>query len=169
MAPESAPGRAVLENQARRLLELARAQSGESVDRMVKSLGEFQPRGAGTRRSWYDWQERPETISLLTGLAVMHALGPDATLELVFGSAYARGSEASDELSERVDRLHAAIADALAEVTRLRERVEGFVVPELERQGELLARVVAGVEGAGILDTAAPEQPVKRRKGAAGG
>jgi hypothetical protein len=168
MAPESAPSREVLESQARRLLELAKARRGESVDRMVKALGEFQPRGAGTRRSWYDWQERPETISLLTGLAVMHALGPDATLEVVFGSAETRGSGASNELSERVDHLHAAIADALAEVARLRERVEGFVVPELERQAELLARVVAGVEGAGILGTAAAEPSEKRPRGAAG-
>jgi hypothetical protein len=57
------------------LLEQARERTGASVERMVKTFGELQPRGAVTRRSWYDWQERPETVSLLTGLAAMHALG----------------------------------------------------------------------------------------------
>jgi hypothetical protein len=69
------------------LLERARERTGASVERMVKTFGELQPRGAVTRRSWYDWQERPETVSLLTGLAAMHALGPEASMELVFGEA----------------------------------------------------------------------------------
>ena len=69
MPPESVPSREALESQARQLLELARKRTGASVERMVKTFGEFQPRGAETRRSWYDWQERPETVSLLTGLS----------------------------------------------------------------------------------------------------
>ena len=32
---------------------------------------------------------------------------------------------------------------------QLRERVEGFVVPELQRQGELLATVLADLKDAG--------------------
>src|ERR671928_808505 len=75
MPPEPVPSREALESQARRLLEQARERTGASVERMVKTFGELQPRGAVTRRSWYDWQERPETVSLLTGLAAMHALG----------------------------------------------------------------------------------------------
>ena len=74
MSPEPVPDRETLESQARRLLEQARERTGASVERMVKAFGELQPRGAVTRRTWYDWQERPETVSLLTGLAAMHAL-----------------------------------------------------------------------------------------------
>ena len=37
----------------------------------------------------------------------------------------------------------------MTELMQLRERVEGFVVPELQRQGELLATVLAGAEDAG--------------------
>src|SRR5437763_785825 len=62
-------------------------RTGASVERMVKTFGELQPRGAVTRCSWCDWQERPETVSLLTGLAAMHALGREASMELVFGEA----------------------------------------------------------------------------------
>ena len=84
MANESSFPREVLEDQARRLLESARRQSGASVEQMVQLLGELQPRKALTRRSWYDWQNRPETISLLTGLALIQMLGPEATIELLF-------------------------------------------------------------------------------------
>src|SRR3954463_8740482 len=87
VSPEPVPSREELESQARRLLELARERTGASVERMVKTFGELQPRGAVTRRSWYDWRERPETVSLLTGLAAMHALGPDASMKLVFAEA----------------------------------------------------------------------------------
>src|ERR671928_1371715 len=93
MPPEPVPSREALESQARRLLEQARERTGASVERMVKTFGELQPRGAVTRRSWYDWQERPETVSLLTGLAAMHALGPEASMALVFGEE-AAGVEA---------------------------------------------------------------------------
>src|SRR3954454_13723878 len=92
VSPESVPSREAVESQARRLLELARERTGASVERMVKTFGEFEPRGAVTRRSWYDWQERPETVSLLTGLAAMHALGPDASMELVFGEVAGGGA-----------------------------------------------------------------------------
>ena len=93
------PVREELESQARRLLELARERTGASVERMVKTFGELQPRGAVTRRSWYDWQERPETVSLLTGLAAMHALGPEASMELLFGEAagVATGVDSADQ------------------------------------------------------------------------
>ena len=80
------PSREALEDQARRLLEHARRHSGASVEEMVKALGELQPRGAETRRSWYDWNEKPETVSLLTGLAAIQMLGPEGTMELLFGS-----------------------------------------------------------------------------------
>ena len=126
------------------MLEQARERTGASVERMVKTFGELQPRGAVTRRSWYDWQERPETVSLLTGLAAMHTLGPEASMELVFGQA--AGIEAgvdSATRNERMDQLQAAVEDAMTELMQLRERVEGFVVPELQRQGELLATVLA--------------------------
>jgi hypothetical protein len=55
-----------------------------------------------TRRSWYDWQERPETVSLLTGLAAMHVLGPKASIELVFGEKAAgvgAGVDSAPEMS----------------------------------------------------------------------
>jgi hypothetical protein len=128
------------------LLELARERTGASVEGMVKTFGELQPRGAVTRRSWYDWQERPETVSLLTGLAAMHALGPEASMELVFGEAAGVGA-ATDA---RMDQLQSAVEDAMTELVQLRVRVEGFVVPELQRQGELLATVLAGGEDAGV-------------------
>src|SRR3954466_13921757 len=118
---------------------------------MVKTFGELQPRGAVTRRSWYDWQERPETVSLLTGLAAMHALGPEASMELVFGEAAAGvGADADSATRDaRIDQLQSAVEDAMTELMQLRERVEGFVVPELQRQGELLATVLADLKDAG--------------------
>src|SRR4051794_2693754 len=119
---------------------------------MVKTFGELQPRGAVTRRSWYDWQERPETVSLLTGLAAMHALGPEASMELVFGEAADVGAGVDSATRDaRMDQLQAAVEDAMTELMQLRERVEGFVVPELQRQGELLATVLADRKDAGAL------------------
>jgi hypothetical protein len=37
----------------------------------------------------------------------------------------------------------------MTELMQLRERVEGFVVPELQRQGELLATVLADLKDLG--------------------
>jgi len=157
---EPVPSREALERQARRLLELARERTGASVERMVKTFGDLQPRGAVTRRSWYDWQERPETVSLLTGLAAMHALGPEASMELVFGEAagVAAGVDSATR-DARMDQLQAAVEDAMTELMQLRERVEGFVVPELQQQGELLATILADVKDAGSLKAADEQTP----------
>src|SRR4051812_22664985 len=84
---------------------------------MVKTFGELQPRGAVTRRSWYDWQERPETVSLLTGLAAMHALGPEASMELVFGETAGVGGGADSATRDaRIDQLQSAVEDAMTEL-----------------------------------------------------
>jgi hypothetical protein len=159
---EPVPGREVLESQARRLLEQARERTGASVERMVKTFGELQPRGAVTRRSWYDWQERPETVSLLTGLAAMHALGPEASMQLVFGEATGVAGVDSATRDARMDQLQSAIEDAMTELMQLRERVEGFVVPELERQGKLLATVLADLNDAGASQPKEEQTPETR-------
>jgi hypothetical protein len=164
---EPGPNREALESQARRLLELARERTGASVERMVKTFGELQPRGAVTRRSWYDWQERPETVSLLTGLAAMHALGPEASMELVFGEAAGAGVGVDSAARDaRMDQLQAAVEDAMTELMQLRERVEGFVVPELQRQGELLATVLADRKDAGASKGAEEQTPEDRGRAA---
>ena len=167
MSQEPAPSREALESQARKLLELARERTGASVERMVKTFGDLQPRGAVTRRSWYDWQERPETVSLLTGLAAMHALGPEASMELLFGeSAGVATGVDSTARDDRMNRLQAAVEDAMTELMQLRERVEGFVVPELQRQGELLATVLADLKDAGALKSAEEQTPEDRGRAA---
>jgi hypothetical protein len=149
------------------LLEQARERTGASVERMVKTFGELQPRGAVTRRSWYDWLERPETVSLLTGLAAMHALGPEASMELVFGKAagVAAGVDSATR-GARMDQLHAAVEDAMNELMQLRERVEGFVVPELQRQGELLATVLGDLKYAGASKEAEEQTPEDKGRAA---
>ena len=158
------PSRDALESQARGLLEQARERTGASVERMVKTFGELQPRGAVTRRSWYDWQERPETVSLLTGLAAMHALGPEARMELVFGEAAGVGASVDSATRDaRMDQLQSAVEDAMTELMQLRERVGGFVVPELQRQGELLATVLADLKDTG------PSKPEEERAPEGGG
>jgi hypothetical protein len=40
----------------------------------------------------------------------------------------------------------------MTELMQLRERVEGFVVPELQRQGELLATVLADLKNSGASE-----------------
>ena len=168
MSPEPVPSREALESQARQLLELARKRTGASVERMVKTLGDLQPRGAETRRSWYDWQERPETVSLLTGLAAIHALGPEAAMELLFGEAAGRDAGAdSASRDERLNQLQDAVDEGMTELMQLRERVEDFVVPEVQRQGELLAKVLTDLKDAGVL-TAAEEQKPEDEGRAAG-
>src|SRR3954452_10665871 len=163
VSSEPVPSREALEGQARRLLELARERTGASVEGMVKTFGELQPRGAVTRRSWYDWQERPETVSLLTGLAAMHALGPEASMELLFGEA-AGAADGVDSATrdDRMNQLQAAVEDAMTELMQLRERVEGFVVPELQRQGELLATVLSDGKDAGGSKAAEKQTPEDR-------
>jgi hypothetical protein len=142
------------------LLEQSRERTGASVERMVKTFGELQPRGAVTRRSWYDWQERPETVSLLTGLAAMHALGPEASMELVFGDTAGVGASENAATSDaRTDQLQSAVEDAMTELMQLRERIEGFVVPELQQQGELLATVLSDLNDAGPSNAAEDQTP----------
>jgi hypothetical protein len=133
MANESSFPREALEVQARRLLETARRQSGASVEEMVQLLGELQPRGALTRRSWYDWQNKPGTISLLTGLAAIQMLGPEATIELLFKERaldQAGASEADDD--NGLESPRSALGNLVAEMADMRDRVEGLVVTELE-------------------------------------
>ena len=160
MSSEPVPSREALESQARQLLELARKRTGASVERMVKTLGDLQPRGAETRRSWYDWQERPETVSLLTGLAAIHALGPEATMELLFGEAAGRDAGAdSASRDERLNQLQDAVDEGMTELMQLRERVEDFVIPEVQRQGELLAKVLTDLKDTGVLTAAEEQKP----------
>src|SRR3954466_6445877 len=134
---------------------------------MVKTFGDLQPRGAVTRRSWYDWQERPETVSLLTGLAAMHAPRSEASMELLFGEAAGvpAGVDSATR-DDRMDQLQAAVEDAITELMQLRERVEGFVVPELQRQGELLATVLTDGKDAGASKVAEKQTPEGRGRAA---
>lgn len=118
------PDRALLEEQARRLLERARGRTGASVDDMVRTIGALQPRGATTRRSWYDWQERPETISLLTGLAAIQVLGPEAAIEVLFGQAPTSDQASGNELGERVARVEQRIEVFAGLVAKLQEALE---------------------------------------------
>jgi hypothetical protein len=50
----------------------------------------------------------------------------------------------------------------MTELMQLRERVEGFVVPELQRQGELLATVLADLKDA---DASKPKEEQTPRDG----
>jgi hypothetical protein len=159
MADESSFPRKILEDQARRLLELAREQQGASVEQMVQLLGELQPRKALTRRSWYDWQTRPETISLLTGLAAIQMLGPQATIELLFNDTALKNAGAAGDDEDGLDHLRNALGNLIAEMADIRERVEGLVVTELEKQGALILQMLADMKDAGIATSAnAPEQ-----------
>jgi hypothetical protein len=162
MGNESSFPREALEDQARRLLEQARKQSGASVEEMVRLLGELQPRKALTRRSWYDWQTRPETISLLTGLAAIQMLGPQATIELLFKDMAlekAGAAEADDE-ENGLESLRLALGNLVDEMAEMRDRVEGLVVTELEAQGALVLQMLADMRDAGIAtSTNAPELP----------
>jgi hypothetical protein len=47
----------------------------------------------------------------------------------------------------------------MTELMQLRERVEGFVVPELQRQGELLATVLADLTDSGVIKAAEGRTP----------
>jgi len=97
------------------------------VDEIVQSLGDLQPLGARTRRSWYDWLEKPETVSALTALAALHVLGPAAAAETIFGGADASVSPAESAALEELRSLLAQVQDELSEQRResqeLRQRV----------------------------------------------
>jgi hypothetical protein len=166
MATEPAtPDKATLEAQARQLLEAARRRSGSTVEEMVKALGELQPRGAETRRSWYDWQEKPETISLLTGIASMHLLGRAGTMDLIFGRTEAAGADVPQTDSGSLDALQQAVGEVVTEVTHLREQVQGLILPELEKQAQLMTKLLADLGASGDVGTAStPERaPTTRR------
>jgi hypothetical protein len=157
MANESSFPRNALEDQARRLLETARRQSGASVEEMVQLLGDLQPRKALTRRSWYDWQNRPETVSLLAGLAAIQMLGPEAAIELLFDDVALQKAAADDD--NGLESLRRALGSLVAEMAEMRDRVEGLVVTELEKQGALVLQMLADMKDAGIATSAnAPEQ-----------
>lgn len=94
------------------------------MDDMVRAIGPLQPRGAGTRRSWYDWQERPETISLLTGLAAIQVLGPEASMEVLFGDAATSSSASRDELEGRMVQMEQRFEVLAGLVEKLQEAME---------------------------------------------
>jgi hypothetical protein len=69
---------------------------------------------------------------------------------LLFGEAAGVAAGVDSAASDaRMDQLQCAVEDAMTELMQLRERVEGFVVPELQRQGELLATVLTDLKDAG--------------------
>jgi hypothetical protein len=156
MANESSFPREALEDQARRLLETARRQSGASVEQMVQLLGDLQPRKALTRRSWYDWQNRPETVSLLAGLAAIQMLGPQAAMELLFSDVALQKAEADDDIG--LESLRRALGNLVADMADMRDRVEGLVVTELEKQGALVLQMLADMKDAGIASSAEPPE-----------
>src|SRR3954469_17339985 len=117
MANESSFPREALEDQARRLLETARRQTGASVDEMVQLLGDLQPRKALTRRSWYDWHNRPETVSLLAGLAAIQRLGPEAAMQLLFkDAALQKALRAGTDEEDGLDYLRSALGNLVDEM-----------------------------------------------------
>jgi hypothetical protein len=54
----------------------------------------------------------------------------------------------------------------MTELMQLRERVEGFVVPELQRQGELLATVLADGKDAAASKEAEEQTPEDKGRAA---
>ncbi len=159
MANESSIPRKALEDQARRLLETARRQSGASVEEMVQLLGDLQPRKALTRRSWYDWQNRPETVSLLAGLAAIQMLGPEAAIDLLFNDSALQKARGDADDDNALESLRNALGSLVEEMAEMRDRVEGLVVTELEKQGALMLQMLADMRDAGIASTAdTPEQ-----------
>jgi hypothetical protein len=105
---------------------------------MVRALGQYQARGASTRRSWYDWLDNPETVSGLTVLAALHLIGPDAAAEVLFGS----GSDTTTE-DAVLDDLRARLAEVEGELTR--QQTESS---ELRRQvQDLISRRGEGTAG----------------------
>jgi hypothetical protein len=160
MANESSFPREALEDQARRLLETARRQSGASVEQMVQLLGDLQPRKALTRRSWYDWQTRPETVSLLAGLAAIQMLGPEAAMELLFSDVALQKAEADDDIG--LESLRRALGSLVDEMAEMRDRVEGLVVTELEKQGALVLQMLADMRDAGIASSAEPPEQLPK-------
>ena len=120
-------------------------------------LGDLQPRKALTRRSWYDWQNRPETVSLLAGLAAIQMLGPEAAIELLFDDVALQKAEADDD--NGLESLRRALGSLVDEMAEMRDRVEGLVVTELEKQGALVLQMLADMKDAGIATSAdRPEQ-----------
>jgi hypothetical protein len=88
-------------------------------------------------------------------------------MELVFGEAAGVGASVDSATPEaRIDQLQSAVEDAMTELMQLRERVEGFVVPELQRQGELLATMLAGGENAGASKAEDEQTPEGGRRAA---
>jgi hypothetical protein len=165
MANESSFPRNALEDQARRLLETARRQSGASVEEMVQLLGDLQPRKALTRRSWYDWQNRPETVSLLAGLAAIQMLGPQAAMQLLFNDVElqkAGVSEADDD--NGLESLRRALGNLVDDMAEMRDRVEGLVVTELEQQGALVLQMLADMKDAGIASSANPPEQLPKQR-----
>jgi hypothetical protein len=89
----------------------------------------------------------------------MHTLGAEASMELVFGDAAGVAGADSAIRDARMDQLQSAVENAMTELMELRERVEGFVVLELQRQGELLATVLADLKDAGVSKPAEEQAP----------
>ena len=88
-------------------------------------------------------------------------------MELVFGEAAGVGADVDSATRDaRMDQLQAAVEEAMTELMQLRERVEGFVVPELQRQGELLATVLADGTDAGASKAAEKPTPEDRGRAA---
>jgi hypothetical protein len=81
-------------------------------------------------------------------------------MQLLFGETAGRAAGAESSGSdERMNQLREAVDEGITEVMQLRERVEDFVVPEVRRQGELLAKILADLKDAGISTTADDQSP----------
>jgi hypothetical protein len=136
---------------------MARDRAHVTVDQMVRSFGGLQPRGAETRRSWYDWQERPETVSALTALAALHLVGPTGAMELLFG----KGAAAAPQRDQ-------GVGEALQRLSTLERHVSGLT-DEASATGETLARIIDVLVKADLWDSRTGERRRDEKDEAASG
>ncbi len=145
------PGRQTLEDTLRRLLNRARRRTGASATAMVELLGPLQARSAGTRRSWYDWHERPETVSALAALGALHLLGPSTAVEVVFGQTEAGAPRTPAAQAADLERQLVGVREELAHQRELNAAVQA-------RLEELTSRLEAAAPPARV------DQPVQDLK-----
>ena len=91
-------------------------------------------------------------------------------MELLFGMAGdAEPATSSAGAADRLEQLQTALTDAIADIAALHDRVEGFVVPELAKQGELLSRLLADEDPGTAAPADAGERGSAGRRKTAGG
>jgi hypothetical protein len=130
--------------------------------------------GSPSSSTYHRWLRGESPIPAWVLLAAADEAGESLDALVTSGELRVAAGRRLVEVEDEIGTLRNAIGEAAAEIASAREHTARLVVPELEKQGQLIAKIVADLQRAGIVGAAAQDEAqaggggTLPRRGAAG-